>query len=99
MNTKMQAVMIPVRICGSRMCRNAWSGSRAQVLGGVELGEVELLERRVEGQRREREVDVHEHDEDPDVVVDEQRRRLLDEAEAHEDWLSAPVSPRIACHA
>ena len=90
MNTKMQAVMIPVRIWGTQDVPERLVGPRAEVLGRVELGEVELLEGRVEGQRREREVDVHEHDEDPEVVVDEQGRGLLDQADAHEELVERP---------
>ena len=63
---------------------------RPQVLGRVQLGEVELLEGRVQGEGREREVDVHEHDEDRQVVVDEQRRRLVDEPDAHEELVQRP---------
>ena len=74
MNTKMQAVMMPGRICGSRMCRSAWSGLAPEVLRRLQLSEVEAFEGGIEGQRREREVDVDQHDEDADVVVDEQAR-------------------------
>ena len=82
MNTKMQAVMRPGRICGSRMCRNACDRPGAEVLGGRQLGEVEPLERGVQHQRGERDVDVHEDDERPEVVVDEQQRRLVGSARA-----------------
>jgi hypothetical protein len=41
----------------------------------MQLGEVELLERGIEGQGREREVDVDEDQEDARVVVDEEASR------------------------
>ena len=72
MNTKMQAVMMPGPDLGQQDVAERLVRPRPEVLGGVELGEVELLERRVEGQRGEREVDVDEDDEDAQVVVDEQ---------------------------
>ena len=84
MNTKMQAVMRPGRICGSRTWRNASIGSRAEVLGSGQLGEIEPLEGRVQDQCRERDVDVDQDDERRDVVVDEQARRLGDHPERHE---------------
>ena len=61
-NTKMQAVMIPA---GSGAAARGGSPGRAgpQVLGRRELAEVEPLQRRIQGQRREREVQVHQHDE------------------------------------
>ena len=46
--------------------------SCSEVLGRVQLVEVELLQRRVEGQRREREVDVEQDEPDTQVVVDEE---------------------------
>ena len=99
MKTKIAAVMRPGRICGSRTWRNALVGPRAEVLGGGQLGEVESFERRVEDQDRERQVDVRQDDERPDVVVDEEPRRLgRCRPSAHEDLVEAPFSPRIACH-
>ena len=59
--------------------------SRAEVLGGVELREVELLERRVEREDREREIDVRDHHEHAQVVVDEQGGGLLDEPGCHQE--------------
>ncbi len=91
MKTKMQAVMRPGRICGSRMWRNAVIGLAPEVLGRRQLGEIEALERGVQDQRRERDVDVRQDDERPEVVVDEQQRRLGDDPEAHEDLVERAV--------
>ena len=63
---------------------------RAEILGRIQLGEVEFLERGIEGQRGEREVDVDQDDEDGEIVVDEQRGRVLDDAGGHQELVERP---------
>ena len=56
-----------------------------EVLRRGELREVEALEGGVQDQRGERDVQVHEHQERPEVVVGEEQRRLLEDPETHQD--------------
>src|SRR3989304_5520947 len=64
---------------------------RFAIRGRVQLVEVELRQGRVEGQRREREVDVEQDEPDTQVVVDEEAGRFIDQADAHEELVERPL--------
>ena len=61
MNTKMQAVMRPGRIRQEDVSEGL-DRAGAQVLGGRQLGEIEAVERRVQNQHGEWDIDVDEDD-------------------------------------
>ena len=77
MKTKITAVVIPGRICGSRIAQDRRPRRRAEVHRRLELVPVEPLERRVQRQRREREVEVDEHEDHRRPVVEEERDGLV----------------------
>ena len=87
MKTKITLVVIPGLICGSRILRIGGQRGRAEVHRRLELIPVEPLERRVERQRREREVEVREHEDHGGAVVEEERERVAREV----DRLQEPV--------
>ncbi len=73
---------------------------RAEVHRGLELVPVEPLERRVERQRREREVEVDEHEDHRRPVVEEERHRLVGDVRPLQEAvdrsaLAEDVEPRV----
>ena len=96
MKTKMTAVVMPGLICGSITRAESADVGGAKIPGRAHLSPVEPLERRVQRQRREREVEIHQHEDHGWPVIEEPARRV--QPENAQQLESAPSLPRMIVH-